>query len=259
MTAKHRLLSCVLTVVPIAASFVTSAPSALACGSAVFRDVDEDAVRLERAQLALEEGDYREARQLAAMSASGGRADWLWAMSYVRDEKASQTQLEAAVATLRGIHARRGAHDVVTRVDLGEALTRIQTREAQREALAILEPLAKADLVGSPHAYAQLVRVGSSLGVRVTSFRRCREMADDPSLCTTGFIEEARSRRWRSTHVWGERFFNLLALAAIGGVVSSGALIFARRKRRAAALAAFADGPGGHKKTLMFHPRAEGP
>ncbi len=217
---------------------------ARACGGAIAADLDMDEQRVARAYRYLEDGRYIAARaQVMPVFVSGDdivkeTASWITAMTFVRDEGATDAELRASIETLRLVRSHRTLTDVKSRVDLGEALSRLpETRDEGRK---ILEPLAEQDLIGSDHAYARLVRIGSSLEIRATAFRRCRTIAEDKSLCVRGFIPEQNA--FSDSHTaakWVPRGFIGLAAIAIAGALAGFASVIVRIRRRSRTIAAY--------------------
>jgi hypothetical protein len=128
---------------------------------------------------------------------------------------------------------------VKSQVDLGEALSRLP--ETRDEARKILEPLAQQDLIGSDHAYARLVRIGSTLEIRGLAFQRCRTITTEQSLCWTGFIAEQNAFSDSVTAAkWVPRGFVGLGAIAILGAMAGIASVIVRIRRRSQAIATFA-------------------
>jgi hypothetical protein len=122
--------------------------------------------------------------------------------------KAEQRQaaLAWALKTSRTLHQAR-SDDPAATTNLGEALAAMSGHEGQ--ALQLLRPLEKNDLVTSPYAYAALARLRSSAasdqpaylraplralgdGLRRVDRHRCERMAQDPAICTGGAATPAK-------------------------------------------------------------------
>jgi hypothetical protein len=239
----QRLAFCA-AVSAISAVSMFAGRDAHACGGAV-ADLNINEQRLARAYLHLENGRYMAARaHVVPVNVSGDdgekeNAKWITAMSFVRDEYASDGELREAVSTMRMVRSHRTLTDVKSQVDLGEALSRLP--ETRDEARKILEPLAQQDLIGSDHAYARLVRVGSTLEVRATAFQRCRTIAKEPSLCWNGYIAEQGAFSDSLTAAkWVPRGFVGLGALAILGAMAGIASVIVRIRRRSLAIATFA-------------------
>lgn len=184
------------------AAFILPAPLehvAQACGNAVVLSSSERTKRVAQAQAALDEGDVLEARDLAH-SACGDvpnvmhgdcstdddgltrRARRIIALSFARDSEATASQREAAASVLEAV---RGGDPTID-ADRGEALSRVDRAESRAKAYAILEPLAKKDLVGSPHALGALVRIARERGDTETAYyaqARCEGMVGTGPVC----------------------------------------------------------------------------
>ncbi|MBX3184301.1 MAG: hypothetical protein KF915_16860 [Polyangiaceae bacterium] len=94
-----------------------------------------------------------------------------------------QTNLTWATDILRKT-AEAQENDPQSRTELAEALAR--TEGGEKEALGILEELAKADLVTSPEGYAALAHLRQKRGDRAgtkLAMERCEAMAKDKSTC----------------------------------------------------------------------------
>jgi hypothetical protein len=158
----------------VAAALVTAEGAAKACENAVLLSGDTRIQMLHEAQAALDEGEVEHARELAWSARRGGaqldlgetsspdrlsmRADRILALAYVRDPEIDSEQWRFTLATLEE-RRRHGspAPDPALDADYAEALSRIPGRHD--EAYAVLEPLARKDLVGSPNALGALYRV----------------------------------------------------------------------------------------------------
>ena len=90
--------------------------------------------------------------------------------SYVRDPEATDEQHAYALRTLGERRSALATPDPIRDADYAEALSRAPGRHD--EAYAILEPLAKKDLVGSPNALGALFRVAKERGDEPTAVLR---------------------------------------------------------------------------------------
>jgi hypothetical protein len=238
----------VLAVVPFAlltAGLITPR-TASACGGAVREARETDEVDLTRdalwnAERALAGGRYTVAgryarRVLAAPGLEEGRrsyAEWIEAMSVIRDEDATKDELSWAVSRMRDRRARAKIDDVLAKADLGLALARLPSGE--EEARSLLEPLAKADLIASEHAYATLAQIGGSWGTRFDAFQRCEGMTRDLRLCVRGY-----GRAPEHVDRWVARLSGVGGVFVLSAAALSAVLVAARLRRRTKAIAAFA-------------------
>jgi hypothetical protein len=106
-------------------------------------------------------------------------------------EEQRKTNLMWAVDTLTKLHARRPT-DAGLATERGEALAALESHE--KEALAILGPLADRDIIASPHGYAALARVreagGDHEGAEL-ALEKCRTMTKQPSVCDVLPVKDA--------------------------------------------------------------------
>lgn len=152
--------------------------------------------QLHRAEEALEEGDVVRARDLATELASGkvylpfsmrtdleSRSQRIIALSWIRDPKATQEEIEQATESLRAGLMARDKPDAVRQAELGEAYARAGQDEA---AYQMLRDLHEKDLIGSPYAYAALARVAAKRGDRTRAdeaSKRCAVIAGNAAIC----------------------------------------------------------------------------
>ena len=223
----------------LGAAILGAAPTVGACINGTYASTSQAVFLLRRAQNMLDAGDYLEGRRVAAIALEHAgdatereRAQWVLAMSHVRDESASRDDLVRAVETMRRIKATRTQTDVPSAVDLAEALARLP--EGEDEARRLMMPLVRKDLVGSAHAYAALARIAEDEPMRTLAQTRCTMMAEDSALCTRGYTTSLATR-----DRWGARF--LAAALATAGALGSVAVVLtcARLRRRAVHMAAF--------------------
>lgn len=179
-----RLLSAVCFVVPLA---IAGQPTeAVACGESIAFEVDPNVLLLSQAEGNLNNGKPRAAaldvlkvfpkiKTAGAGNALAPRAQRILAMAIVRtdgllsagkdfqantaDER--RANLEWAVATLRRLSAAKKNNPSVE-TDLGEALSKLP--ETQPEALAVLDKLARKDLVTSARGYRALADLRKAAG-----------------------------------------------------------------------------------------------
>jgi len=122
---------------------------------------------------------YPEITNVRAISASGDRleirAARAAALATVR--KDDRARIEWATLVLRDIAKNARPDDPAAQADLGEALAK--TPASRDEALSILEPLAKKDLIGSAFAYAALARLSNNAAYAA----RCADMTLTPEVC----------------------------------------------------------------------------
>jgi predicted Zn-dependent protease len=94
-----------------------------------------------------------------------------------------RANLEFAVATLEHLSELK-QDDPAVQTELAEALAGLDDRQA--EAKALLEKLAKKDLVSTPEGYATLAKLrkshGDSAG-HLAAVKRCQAMSEDPKVC----------------------------------------------------------------------------
>ena len=91
--------------------------------------------------------------------------------------------LKWAVKQLREASDRR-QHDSLIKTRLGEALAKLPSK--QKEALEVLESLAKEDFLADAHGYAAFAKVLSANGDEgaiAEALKRCRAMASKKSIC----------------------------------------------------------------------------
>jgi hypothetical protein len=193
-------------VAPVA---VAAAPGgASACGTAVYREIDDSAQLVAQAEQALSEGKFHKAAAKAVQAYPAlkivkpgqvplaDRALRILALASVRTdgglnvgglkgktagEKASN--LDWSVATLRGLNAKR-ANNPSIQTDLGEAMAKVPSLHA--EARKLLGELADKDLLTSAEGYAALARLRAENGdnqARDEAVKRCEAMSKTPRVC----------------------------------------------------------------------------
>jgi hypothetical protein len=188
---------------------VAAAPrGASACGTAVYREIDDSAQLVAQAEQALSEGKYHRAAAKAVQAYPAlkivkpgqlplaDRALRILALASVRTEGSLNvggfkgktagdraTNLEWSVATLRGLNAKR-PNNPSYQTDLGEAMAKVPSLHG--EALKLLGELAEKDLLTSGEGYAALARLRAEGGdnqARDEAVKRCEAMSKTPRLC----------------------------------------------------------------------------
>ena len=224
VVGRLRLLLRILACTPLlVAGFAASEAPARACSNAVQLSADERITRLQKAEAALDEGELERASDLALEvvirrgKAEPGddrltqRASRVIALAYVRDpESHDSVRFDVPSALVERRHALPGP---TSDADYAEALSRVPGHEA--EAYAILEPLAKKDLIGSPHALGALHRVAKERGDETTastSKARCEAMIGAGPVCRGAYPRPPLIRG----DAWSYLPHALLVVAALG-------------------------------------------
>ena len=179
-----RLASALCLVVPCG---IAAAPAvAAACGESISFEVDPKVMLLSQAETSLGAGKARAAAVSVLnafpklRTATGGdpmlaRAQRIAALAVVRTEgllavgeafqastaEQRRANLEWATATLRRLNEEK-KNTPALQTELGEALSKLP--ETQGEALALLDKLAKKDLITSAHGWATLAKLCRSSG-----------------------------------------------------------------------------------------------
>jgi hypothetical protein len=164
---------------------IMTEPPAEACSNVVAMSRDERIATVKEAEAALDEGDVLHARELArkvvlerefeldpSVPAADGvveHAERIASLSFVRDPDATDDERNRAVAVLDRQRKARAVPVPTLEADAAEALSRIDVPSSHAEAYAILEPLAKKDLLGSPNALGALVRLAKKRGDESTA------------------------------------------------------------------------------------------
>ena len=193
-------------VLPLA---VAAAPGAAsACGTAVYREIDDNAQLVAQAEQALSEGRYQKAaakavqafpalkivkpgtvpladRALRILALASVRSDGGVTANGFRTKSAGDksANLDWSVETLRGLNAKR-VNNPSYQTDLGEALAKIPAHHA--EAQKVLGELAAKDLLTSAEGYAALARLRAESGdtaARDEAVKRCEAMSKTPRVC----------------------------------------------------------------------------
>ncbi len=193
-------------VLPVA---VAAAPGgASACGTAVYREIDDNAQLVAQAEQALSEGKLHKAaakavqaypalkivkpgqlpladRALRILALASVRTDGNLSLGGFKGKTAGEkaANLDWSVETLRGLNAKR-PNNPSYQTDLGEALAKVPSLHA--EATKLLGDLAAKDLLTSAEGYAALARLRAESGdgsARDEAVKRCEAMSKSPKLC----------------------------------------------------------------------------
>lgn len=212
-----RVVWAVSFLLPVAIAAVPG--QATACGTAVYREIDDNAALVAKAEGALGRGRYAEAavkavqafpalkivkpgtlpladRALRILALASTRADGNVTAGTMKSGTASDrsANLEWSIDTLRQLSAKRG-NNPSYQTDLGEALARVPTHH--EEALKILGELADKDLLTSAEGYASLARLRAEKGdanARLAAVKRCEAMTKTPKICDVPGPVEGGSR-----------------------------------------------------------------
>jgi hypothetical protein len=210
----------------VAAVVATETPST-ACENAVQLSVDARIAKLQQAEAGLEEGEFDHASDLAReVVGHRGKAQPGWetpddrltqrayrvlALAYVRDPRGHYSAgSEVPIALVK---RRRALPGPTSDADYAEALSRLSGKHD--EAYAILEPLAKKDLIGSPNALGALYRVAKERGDDPTAYyakARCEGMIGTSPTCRGDYPRPPLIRG----NAWSYLPHALLVLAALG-------------------------------------------
>jgi hypothetical protein len=172
--------------------------SAEACENAVQLSASARIRTMQEAEAALDEGELERASELAnEVVGRYGKAEPGWdtpedrltqralrvlALTYVRDPRGHESVGQDVPAAL--VERRHAIPNPSSEADYAEALSRVPG--GHEEAYAILEPLARKDLIGSPHALGALHRVATERGDVATARAakaRCEGMIGSGSVC----------------------------------------------------------------------------
>ena len=211
----------------LVAGLVANEASATACENAVQLTVDGRIAKLQQAEAALEEGELDHASDLAhAVVGHRGKAQPQWetpddrmtqrayrvlALAYVRDPRGHYSAGSEVPIAL--VERRRALPGPTSDADYAEALARLPGNHD--EAYAILEPLAKKDLSGSPNALGALYRVARERGDEHTAYyakARCEGMIGKSPICRGDYPHPPLIRG----NAWSYLPHALLLLAALG-------------------------------------------
>ena len=182
----------------LAAALVVSEGPARACENAVQLSADARITTLQQAEAALEEGELDHASELARrVVGRRGKAEPGWetpddrltqrayrvlALAHVRDPGVHHSAGEDVPIAL--VERRRALPGPTSDADYAEARSRVPG--GHDEAYAILEPLAKKDLIGSPNALGTLYRLAKERGDEPTAYyakARCEGMIGASPIC----------------------------------------------------------------------------
>jgi hypothetical protein len=193
-------------VLPVA---VAAAPGAAdACGTAVYREIDDNAALVSQAEQALSDGKPAKAaakavqafpalkiikagtlplsdRALRILALANVRMDGALALGNFKNKTAADrtANLEWSIEALRGLNAKK-VNNPSYQTDLGEALAKVPAH--REEALKILGELADKDLLTSAEGYAALARIKAEKGdanARDAAVKRCEAMTKTPKVC----------------------------------------------------------------------------
>lgn len=188
---------------------VAAAPGqATACGTAVYREIDDNAQLVSQAEQALGGGKQAQAaikavkafpalrivkpgtlpladRALRILALATTRSDGGLTVGTMRGTSAADraANLEWSIATLRVLSEKRG-NNPSYQTDLGEALAKVPAHAA--EAKKILGELADKDLLTSAEGYAALAKLRAESGdapAREAAVKRCEAMTKTPKIC----------------------------------------------------------------------------
>lgn len=261
-------LFCLAGAAVVAAALVATAAPAAACENAVQLSANARITTLQQAEAALDEGEVDRASDLAReVVGRRGKAEPGWdtpddrltqrayrvlALAYVRDPRGHHSAGYEAPAAL--VERRQALPGPSSDADYAEALSRVPGDHDA--AYAILEPLAKKDLIGSPHALGALYRVAKERGDEPTAYyakARCEGMIGTSPICRGDYPHPPLIRG----NAWSYLPHALLALAALayrllrsrrlarGGVLEDGRWLRAPWVGHAAPLQALALFAGG--------------
>lgn len=199
---------------------IAAAPGqATACGTAVYREIDDNAALVAKAEAALSQGKYAQAatkavkafpalkivkpgtlpladRALRILALASTRADGNITAGTMKSATAADraANLEWSIDTLRGLSAKK-MNNPTYQTDLGEALSRVPAH--RDEAVKILGELADKDLLTSAEGYAALARLRAEKGdanARLAAVKRCEAMTKTPKICDVPAAADAGSR-----------------------------------------------------------------
>lgn len=226
-----RVVGVVIGVLVAVLVMVLGEPSARACSNVVAMSRDERIAKVKEAEAALDEGDVLRARELAREAtrdhafdigpATPGsdpvveHAERVAALSFVRDPDATDDERARSGAVLDRQRKTRALPDPALDADAAEALSRVDVPGSHTEAYAILEPLAKKDLLGSPNALGALVRLAKERHDEATANSaqaRCEGMVGSSAICRGGYPHAPLVRGTTRSYL-GPAILTLLALA----------------------------------------------
>lgn len=199
---------------------IAAAPGqASACGTAVYREIDDNAALVAKAEAALSQGKYAQAaakavqafpalkivkpgtlpladRALRILALASTRADGNVAAGTMKSATAADraANLEWSIDTLRRLSAQK-MNNPTYQTDLGEALARVPSH--REEAVKILGELADKDLLTSAEGYAALAKLRAEKGdanARLAAVKRCEAMTKTPKICDAPAAADGGSR-----------------------------------------------------------------
>ncbi len=208
--AMSVVLPCALAAAPGAAS---------ACGTAVYREIDDNAQLVAQAETALSQGKHAQAaikavkafpalkivkpgtlpladRALRILALASTRADGGITVGTMKGGTAADraANLEWSIDTLRSLSARRG-NNPSYQTDLGEALAKVPAHHA--EAMKMLGELADKDLLTSAEGYAALAHLRAEKGdatAREAAVKRCEAMTKTPKICAVPSVADSNGQ-----------------------------------------------------------------
>lgn len=182
--------------------------TANACGTAVYREIDDTTQLVAQAEQSLSEGKFARAatkavqafpalkiikpgtlpiadRALRILALASVRADGAVNAGTMRGASPADRagNLEWSVGILRALTAKRGGNPSF-QSDLGEALAKVPAYRT--EAVSILGGLADKDLLTSAEGYAALARLRAASGETAAhdaALKRCAGMTKNPKIC----------------------------------------------------------------------------
>lgn len=188
---------------------VAAAPGqATACGTAVYREIDDNSALVAQAEQALSTGKNAQAaikavkafpalkivkpgtlpladRALRILALASTRSEGGLTVGSMKGGTAPDraSNLLWSIDTLRKLSAKR-AQNPAYQTDLGEALSHVPAH--REEAMKILGELSDKDLLTSAEGYAALARLRSEKGdanARMAAVKRCEAMTKTPKIC----------------------------------------------------------------------------
>lgn len=212
-----RVIWAVAFVLPAA---IAAAPSqASACGTAVYREIDNNAALISQAETALSQGKHALAatkavqafpalkivkpgtlpladRALRILALASTRSDGNVTAGAMKAATAADrtANLEWSIKTLRKLSAKK-LNNPAYQTDLGEALARVPAHH--EEAMKILGGLSDKDLLTSAEGYAALARLRAEkgdAGARLAAVKRCEAMTKTPKICDAPAAADGASR-----------------------------------------------------------------
>lgn len=220
-----------VALIGVLVAWLASSTPARACSNAVL--ADEEAYTLMRdAEEALAKGDVLSAREGAVAAVRlderlTPRGAVVWSLSFVRDRRASDAEIAAAIERLAEVRPPDGH----PRFDeaYGEALVRAGRDD---EAFALLDPLARRDLLGDPYAFGALAKASRARGDQARAawaLERCAVVTTHADACRLEYPSRPLLRG------------SPVAFGGLGALVLAFVLARRRRSRLAAPWLGYAD------------------